>query len=116
MPEFDIAYAMLAAHHEELARIQVTHGEMHDIVLSSGIDPAKVFRIPIGVDLGRFPLPDDDTRARARDALGLPASAFVVGSFQKDGVGLGEGLEPKLVKGPDATAPVVMAVTIEAPE
>ena len=33
------------AHHDELERVQVTHAEMHDLVLSSGIDPAKVFRI-----------------------------------------------------------------------
>ena len=39
--------------------------------------------------------------AAARRAFGLPESAFVVGSFQKDGVGWGEGLEPKLIKGPD---------------
>src|SRR4029453_9306139 len=34
-------------------------------------------------------------------APGLATTAFVAGSFQKDGVGWGEGLEPKLVKGPD---------------
>ena len=33
-------------------------------------------------------------------ALGLPVDAFVVGSFQKDGVGWGDGLEPKLDQGP----------------
>ncbi len=36
-----------------------------------------------------------------REELGIPQSAFVVGSFQKDGVGWEEGLEPKLIKGPD---------------
>ena len=44
----------------------------------------------------RFPLGDATTRGQARGALGLPESAFVVGSFVKDGVGLGEGSEPKL--------------------
>ena len=57
--------------------------------------------IPIGIDLENFPLVDASARRRAREALGVPKSAFVVGSFQKDGVGWGEGLEPKLVKGPD---------------
>ena len=44
---------------------------------------------------------DDESRAAARAALAIPESAFVVGSFLKDGVGLGDGIEPKLVKGPD---------------
>ena len=55
MPEFDTAYEALAAHHGELERVQVTHAEMHDLVLASGIDPAKVFRIRIGVDVDLFP-------------------------------------------------------------
>src|SRR6185437_9511996 len=60
-----------------------------------------VFRIPIGVDIENFPLVDAQARADSRGELALPESAFVVGSFQKDGVGWGEGLEPKLIKGPD---------------
>src|SRR5207245_8840184 len=59
------------------------------------------FRILTGVAIGGLPLGDAGTRAGARSALGLPSAAVVVGSFLKDGVGLGEGLEPKLVKGPD---------------
>ena len=46
--------------------------------------------------------PDD--RAEARAKLGLPEDAFVAGSFQKDGVGWDEGLEPKLIKGPGRAA------------
>ena len=50
----------------------------------------------------RFPLVDDGARgAPPAPRSGLPDDAFVVGSFQKDGVGWGDGLEPKLVKGPD---------------
>jgi len=101
MPEFDEAYRVLRAHHEEVARIQVTHGEMHELVLSTGIDPAKVFRIPIGVDVGIFRPQTPASRAAARTRLGLPRDAFVVGSFQKDGVGMGDGNEPKTIKGPD---------------
>ena len=101
MPEFDAAYETLRAHHPELERVQVTHAEMHDLVLSSGIDPAKVFRIPIGVDVRLFPLRAPADRSAARRELGLPEHAFVVGSFQKDGVGWGDGEQPKLIKGPD---------------
>src|SRR5207253_10152253 len=76
----------------------------------------KVFRIPIGVDIGRFPLGDAAARTNARKALGLPESAFVVGSFVKDGVGLGDGLEPKLVKGPDALIATVGRLRDSIPE
>jgi len=101
MPEFDDAFAALRRHAGRLARVQVTHDEMYELVLSAGVEPSRIFRIPIGIDLEHFPLGDADARARARETLGLPASAFVAGSFQKDGVGWGEGLEPKLIKGPD---------------
>jgi glycosyltransferase involved in cell wall biosynthesis len=57
--------------------------------------------IPLGIDIEHFPRVSPDRRAAARAALDVPADAFVVGSFQKDGVGWGEGLEPKLIKGPD---------------
>ena len=116
MPEFDVAYELLCAHHSELARVQVTHGEMHDLVLSAGIDPAKVFSIPIGVDVGLFTTQTPALRAKARRALGLPDDAFVVGSFQKDGVGWGVGDEPKLVKGPDVLVAALRVLRHRRPE
>jgi glycosyltransferase involved in cell wall biosynthesis len=88
-------------HHQRLARVQVSHAATHDYVLSRGVAPDKVFRIPIGVDVDRFPTQSPHTRERVRRALDIPLSAVVVGSFQKDGVGWGEGMQPKLVKGPD---------------
>ncbi len=101
MPEFDECYRVLCARHEELLRVQVSHAEMHELVLSSGIDPAKVHRIPIAVDLAFFEPQTPAARREARTRLGLPQDAFVVGSFHKDGVGFGEGREPKAIKGPD---------------
>jgi len=101
VPGFDMAYDNLRQHHEQIHRIQVTHTEMHDLVISSGIAPEKVFLIPIGVNLSYFHTQIPESRRRARAQYGIPESAVVVGSFQKDGVGWGEGLQPKLVKGPD---------------
>jgi glycosyltransferase involved in cell wall biosynthesis len=115
-PEFDRAYETLAAHAERIDRVQVTHAEMHDLVLHAGVNSERVFRIPIGVDLERFPLSDAGRQAKARDALGIPASAFVVGSFLKDGVGLREGLQPKLVKGPDILVAVLERLQPAIPE
>jgi glycosyltransferase involved in cell wall biosynthesis len=100
-PEFDEAYAALRGNAARVYRVQVTHREMEELVLEAGVDPTKVFRIPIGVDIENFPLADAQAPAASRRELGLPESAFVVGSFQKDGVGWGEGLEPKQIKGPD---------------
>src|SRR5439155_20781135 len=92
------------------------HAEMHQLVLTTAIDPAKVHRIPIGVDLENFPLVDDHGRTRARAELGLPESAFVVGSFVKDGVGLGDGSDPKFVKGPDTLVAVLARLRDAIPE
>jgi glycosyltransferase involved in cell wall biosynthesis len=115
-PEFDEAYEALRAHATRIDRIQVTHDEMRELVLGAGVPAERVFKIPIGVDIGRFPLGDHAARTAARDALGLPQGAFVVGSFQKDGVGLSAGLEPKLVKGPDALVATLERLKDSLPE
>ena len=63
---------------------------------------SRVHRIPIGIELDALPArATPSCGAAARELLGLPRDAFVVGSFQKDGVGFGDGLEPKSIKGPD---------------
>jgi glycosyltransferase involved in cell wall biosynthesis len=116
MPEFDLAHRLLAEHHAEVERVQVTHAEMEDVVLATGIDPAKVFRIPIGVDASLFTPQTPELRAAARAALGLPEGAFVVGSFQKDGVGWGAGDEPKAIKGPDVLLAALARVRDARPE
>ena len=100
-PEFDIVHRNLRERHGEIDRVRVSYAAMHDTVLESGIDADKVFRIPIGVDPAVFRPPSGTERTAARAELGLDPEAFVVGSFQKDGVGWGDGLEPKWIKGPD---------------
>jgi len=70
-------------------------------VLDFGIDPSKIVMIPLGVDLNLFHPAIAGEKEKIRDALGIPKDAFVIGSFQKDGVGWGEGMAPKMVKGPD---------------
>ena len=72
-----------------------------DQLIRAGCPPDKIIKIPLGVELARFRPAAPDERRRRRADLGIPEHAFVVGSFQKDGVGWGEGLEPKRVKGPD---------------
>jgi glycosyltransferase involved in cell wall biosynthesis len=114
--EFDRYFAALRENRDRFAVIQVTHGEMHELVCEAGVDPAKVFTIPIGIDLENFPLGDGASRAASRRHFGLPDAAFVVGSFQKDGVGWGEGLEPKPVKGPDLLVDALERLYERVPE
>jgi glycosyltransferase involved in cell wall biosynthesis len=106
-PEFDHAFETLRRQRNRIERIQVTHAEMLDLVVAAGVEPERVFLVPIGIDLENFRLGDGELKQRAREALGIPAEAYLVGSFQKDGVGWGEGLEPKLVKGPDVLVEVL---------
>ena len=73
-------------------------------------------RIPIGIDVDVFRPRDDESRLAARARFGLPDSAFVLGSFQKDGIGWGDGLEPKLIKGPDVLLAVAERVAEQVPE
>jgi glycosyltransferase involved in cell wall biosynthesis len=100
-PEFDACFETMTRRHEEISRVQVTNAAMEEVVLETGIAAEKLHRIPIGIDVDLFTPATPEARLEARREFGLPEQAFVVGSFQKDGVGWGEGLEPKLIKGPD---------------
>ena len=103
-------------YHNEIDRIQVSHSEIHDIILETGIDPKKVFRIPIGINLDYFSWTTPELRQEAREKLGIPQSAVVIGSFQKDGNGWGEGLEPKPIKGPDIFLNAIDILKSKVPE
>ena len=115
-PLFDQVYASLCENHEKISRIQASHTQMRDAILQSGIDPSKVFLIPIGINLDYFPFRTVDDKLIARGNLGIPETAFVVGSFQKDGVGWGDGMDPKLIKGPDVFLSVIRELRSKIPE
>ena len=55
------------------------------------------------------------TSSTSRSGRSATARAFVVGSFVKDGVGMEEGLEPKLLKGPDTFVAVVERLRADDP-
>ena len=115
-PEFDEVLEVLRRNAARVDRVQVTHEEMHELVVSAGVAEGRVFRIPIGIDIDRFPLVDARLRSGARHALGLADGAFVVGSFQKDGVGWGDGLVAKPVKGPDVLVAALALIREHVPE
>jgi glycosyltransferase involved in cell wall biosynthesis len=115
-PEFDELYEKIKKQHEKIHRIQVSHSEMHNLILETGIDPSKVYRIPIGINLDFFPFKEKAACHRLREELGIPQSAVVVGSFQKDGNGAGEGMTPKMIKGPDILIKTLQRVKQAVPE
>ena len=104
-PEFDRAYEALQHNAARIDRIQVTHAEMHELVTTAGVPVERVFKVPIGIDLEHFPLGPE-----------RQGSTFVIGSFLKDGVGMEDGLEPKLLKGPDTFVAVVERLRDVIPE
>jgi glycosyltransferase involved in cell wall biosynthesis len=114
--EFDRAFEGLRQHHERLTRVRVSHREMRDVVVGSGIDPRKVHLIPIGINLAHFTMQTAASRRAARQWLGIPDGRIVIGSFQKDGVGWGDGLEPKLIKGPEALLHTIELLRSRVPD
>jgi len=116
MPEHDVSYREFTVRHGEIDRVQVTCRAMQEVVLEAGAAPEKVFLIPIGIELDLFPLRDEAARVAARRRLDLPASAFVIGSFQKDGIGWGDGLKPKVIKGPDVLLAALERLRDRVPE
>jgi len=112
----DKVYNALCENHEKISRIQVSHTQMRDVTLETGIDPSKVFLIPIGINLEYFPARTNEHKKRTRNKLGIPQTAFVVGSFQKDGNGWDEGTEPKLIKGPDIFLSTIRLLKKNIPE
>ena len=87
--------------HHRVERVVTASVMMENRLLDWGVPREKLVRVPLGVDTGKFRPPSPNERDEVRRRFGIPDGAFCIGSFQKDGVGWGEGLEPKLVKGPD---------------
>ncbi len=73
-----------------------------------GAQEEKIVVIPLGVDLQLFCPITAEEKVRRRKLLGIPEHAIVIGSFQKDGNGWGEGNTPKLIKGPDVFCDTVI--------
>jgi glycosyltransferase involved in cell wall biosynthesis len=89
---------------------------MHDLTLSTGIDPSKVFLIPIGINIDYFQQQTSTSRKAMRQKYHIPQQAVVIGSFQKDGVGWGQGNNPKLIKGPDVFLKAVTMLRRSVPD
>ncbi|MFC2044517.1 glycosyltransferase family 4 protein [Chloroflexota bacterium] len=76
-------------------------------LLRWGVSQDKIVVIPVGVDLNIFKPVTAERKIMIRQELGLPSDKLIIGSFQKDGVGWGDGMEPKWVKGPEVFVKVI---------
>lgn len=76
-----------------------------------GIPSEKIVLIPLGIDLEKFRASTLEERWAQRKKINIPDGHIVIGSFMKDGNGWGEGLEPKMIKGPDILCDVIESLS-----
>ncbi|MGH1351936.1 MAG: glycosyltransferase family 4 protein [Methyloligellaceae bacterium] len=86
---------------EDLNRVVVTNEVMFKRFTEWGVREDKLIFIPLGVDLNSFFPASVEERASLRQKFAIPEEAFCIGSFQKDGLGWGDGDQPDFAKGPD---------------
>lgn len=98
-----------------LDKVVTAASKMEERLLEWGVPREKLVRIPIGVDTTTFAFADAAIRRAAKKRLGVPADRLCIGSFQKDGIGWGDGMEPKLIKGPDVFLDAVRLISLEKP-
>ncbi|WED26878.1 glycosyltransferase family 4 protein [Vibrio sp. DW001] len=72
-----------------------------------GIPKERVVVVPLGVDLDCFKPALYSGNSKIIESAKLQKDTVIIGSFQKDGNGWGEGLDPKLIKGPDILCDVI---------
>jgi len=84
-------------------------------LIKIGIPQEKIRVVPVGIDLGFFKPVSQEEKNTLRLKLGIPQGSIVIGSFQKDGIGWDEGLEPKLIKGPDLFCEAVKTLAKKYP-
>jgi glycosyltransferase involved in cell wall biosynthesis len=82
-------------------KIRVSNTGMLNFFLNDGLDNNLFKLIHIGININSFPRRNIEDKELMRAKYMIPKESFVLGSFQKDGNGWGEGNTPKLIKGPD---------------
>jgi len=84
-----------------LSKVITSSSIVEKRLVNWGVSSDKIIKIPLGVNTKNFIPADQTKKDKIRNFLGIPKESILVGSFQKDGIGWGEGLKPKLIKGPD---------------
>lgn len=106
-PEMARHIDFFLANLHRLERVVTASSRIEARLLAWGVPRDKLVRVPLGIDLQFFRKPDPQERLQLRDSFGIPKDRFCIGSFQKDGDGWGEGMVPKLIKGPDIFIDIV---------
>ena len=84
-----------------LSKVITSSSIVENRLFDWGVSADKVIKIPLGVNTKTFVPANKSKKDKIRKLLGIPRNSVLIGSFQKDGIGWGEGLRPKLIKGPD---------------
>ncbi|MFA5210879.1 MAG: glycosyltransferase family 4 protein [Patescibacteria group bacterium] len=98
---------------EEVDLVHTSCQKTKDLLIKHGLTEEKIIVIPLGVDLNIFKKYSEEKKQKIKNKLNLPINKNIIGSFQKDGQGWGEGLKPKLEKGPDIFCDVVEKIAKE---
>jgi glycosyltransferase involved in cell wall biosynthesis len=109
-PNIREMYDLLPAALPHIKTIVASCEEGKADLIAGGVPAEQIVMIPIGVDTSHFVPPTPEQRQAARQKLDIPDDVFCIGSFQKDGRGWGDGMEPKPIKGPDVLVDVVAQV------
>ena len=115
-PAMSPYFEKLLAAQGHVRRIVTTCSPSATELQAAGIGPRRIEIIPLGVDLRLFVSADSQRKQHVRRCLGIPGDAVVVGSFQKDGVGWQDGIEPKWGKGPDVFLDVIAKLAASHPK
>lgn len=103
----DKRIALIPKLNEKVDLVHTACDITYNKLVKYGFDKEKVVIIPESIDLRYFSNYQAVQKDKIKERLKLPENKIIIGSFQKDGVGWGEGLEPKLVKGPDIFCDIV---------
>jgi glycosyltransferase involved in cell wall biosynthesis len=106
---------LFLAHENQLVKVVTACTLMALRLQEWGVSPGKIVCLPLGIDLKSFRPGNHANRLAVRRQLAIPETAFCVGSFQKDGVGWGDGLQPKWIKGPDLFLEVIAGLYARHP-
>lgn len=89
------------SNHQLIDIIVVSNSITQSRLISWGIPEDKIVKIYLGLNSKIFKAPKENEKLMNRKTLGFSPDEFIIGSFQKDGIGWGTGSKPKLIKGPD---------------
>lgn len=115
IPPDNPQYDVLSEWQDELATIHTSCTATKNDLIALGVREENITVVPLGVDTNLFQPAGIDERQKLRQRFGIPEQAFVIGSFQKDGIGWEAGLVPKREKGPDILVQAVAAAARHVP-